>query len=46
MQGSGDLMGLGIAQLSRSGPQRLPGGVLIAGADAGVAEQKRRQVVG
>ncbi len=44
MQRGRDLVGLRIAQFRGCCPQRLPGGILIACADAGMAEQKSRQV--
>ena len=45
MQHRGDLMGLSLGQFHCSGPQRLPGGVLIPGADARMAQQERSQIV-
>ena len=45
MESGGHLVGLGIAQVCCSRAQRLTGGILIAGADAGVAQQECRQII-
>lgn len=46
MERGGDLMGLRIAQVRCCSTQRLPGGVLIPGTHARMAQQECGQIIG